>query len=115
MAAMRRLLLAFLVCVVSAPPALAAVNPNVVYLQKTLKASMVAAFKKQAPGLKILTVTCKLPTNGTKSHCKAHFTAGSVKGYYPVTATLHDLGGKLTWTASKPKCFNAKTGKSISC
>jgi hypothetical protein len=92
----------------------AATNPELTHLQNTLKASMVTAFKKQAPSLKITTVTCKLPTNGTTAHCKANFTAGTVKGYYPVAATIL-ASGKLKWTASSPKCFNAKTGKAISC
>jgi hypothetical protein len=114
MAPMRRFLVLLLVCAAPATAA-AAVNPEQLALQKSLKAEMAKTFKKQAPALTITTVTCKLPSSGTTSHCTAHFTAGGVKGYYPVTATLHDLGGTLSWTAASPKCFDAKTGKGISC
>ena len=85
------------------------------YLQKTLKADMVATFKKQAPGLKITTVTCKIPADGVTSHCKAYFTAGSRKGYYPVLAKLQDLGGKLRWTAASPRCWNAQKKRYVAC
>jgi hypothetical protein len=92
----------------------AATNPEQLRLQKTLRANMVKTFKKRAPSLKITTVTCKLPRNGTVARCTARFTTGSVKGWYPVKAVLHD-SGTLTWTATSPKCFNAKTNKPIPC
>ena len=115
MAAMRRILPLLLASGLLAASAAAATNPELIHLQTTLKASMVATFKKQAPGLKITTVTCTLPSNGTTAHCKAHFTAGTtVKGYYPVAAKILDTG-QLKWTTSAPKCFNAKTGKAIHC
>lgn len=81
---------------------------------KGLKTQMVKTFKKQAPGLKITTVTCKAPKSGVTENCTAHFTAGSTKGYYLVKATIHD-SGKLTWVAQSPKCLNTKTGKYGAC
>jgi hypothetical protein len=112
---MRRFVLLLLVCAVPAT-ASAAVNPDLAHLQNSLKADMVRKFKTRAPGLKITTVTCTLPTSsGAKAHCKAYFTGGTVKGYYPVTATLHDLGGTLTWTASLAKCWNPTTKKYAAC
>jgi hypothetical protein len=83
-------------------------------LAKSLKTQMVKTFKKQAPALKITTVTCTAPTSGVTAKCTAHFTDGSIKGYYPVKATIHD-NGKMTWVAQSPKCLNAKTGKYGAC
>jgi hypothetical protein len=95
-------------------PAAAAKNPQRAYLEKTLKKSMVATFKKKAPSLKLTTVACRLPSNGTVAHCTVNFTVPGVNGYYPVTAKLLQ-NGVLKWTAAKPKCKNAKTGKAIPC
>ena len=115
MAAVLRVALLIAVFAVAATSAAAATDPQITYLQRTLKADMVATFKKQAPGLKITTVTCKLPADGITSHCKANFLAGKVKGYYPVVAKLQDLGGKLRWTASSPKCWNAAKKRYVAC
>ena len=113
---MRRRLLVLLAIFALAPgSALAAKDPRLVYLERTLKADMVKTFKKQAPKLKLETVTCVLPKSGITSHCKATFTAGGIKGYYPVTAKLHDVGGRLTWTATSPKCWNATKKKYVAC
>jgi len=98
----------FAVCAVAAGTALAATSP-VQSLEKTLKADMVKTFKKQAPKLVIGTVSCVLPANGVTAHCKANFTDGGFKGYYPVTATIED-SGNIKWTAESPKClYNKKT------
>jgi hypothetical protein len=115
MAAMRPLLLLAAVCAVTAGPAFGATDPRLTQLQTTLKANMVKTFKKQAPSLKITTVSCKLPADGVTSHCKAYFTVSKTKGYYPVVAKLHDLGGKLTWTAQSPQCWNAAKKKYVAC
>ena len=112
---MRRLLLVLAACCVAAGPAAAAKDPRLTYLQNTLKADMVKTFKKQAPSLKLSTVTCVIPKSGATSHCKAFFTVGKTKGYYPVTAVLHDLGGKLTWTARSPKCWVAAKKTYLAC
>ena len=112
---MRSLLLVALICALAAGAASGATDPRLAYLQKTLKANMVKTFKKQAPRLEITTVSCKLPANGITSHCKAFFAVGTTKGYYPVTAKLHDLGGKLTWTAQSPKCWNPSKKKYVAC
>jgi len=114
MAAMRRLV-PILAAAVLAPAAAAATNPELTYLEKTLKADMVKTFRTKAPGLSITTVTCKLPANGVTATCTAWFTTGALEGYYPVKATLHDVGGSLTWTTGPPKCTDAKTGKSVPC
>ena len=108
---MRRILLFLLVTAITAGPAASATDPH---LNASLKAEMVKTFKKQAPTLKITTVSCVPPTNGTTAHCKAYFTASGTKGYYPVTATIHD-SGKLSWTAQSPKCLNATTKKYALC
>jgi len=84
-------------------------------LEKSLKPQLVTAFKRQAPKLTITSVYCLAPTSGNTAHCKAYFTISGVKGYYPVTAKLHDLGGTLTWTAQSPKCLNTKTKKYVAC
>jgi len=111
-----RRLAPLLVAAALAAPATAAPNPEQVRLQRTLKADMAKTFKQRAPQLKITTVRCKLPASGTVAKCTAHFTYGTaVKGYYPVTATLHDLGGTLTWKTGAPKCRNAKTNRRVSC
>jgi hypothetical protein len=94
--------------------AAAATNPQVAYLQKSLKANLVATFKKQAPSLKFTTVTCKLPADGVTAHCVAHFKVSGVSGYYPVTATILE-SGKLKWVAQSPQCTNPKTGKTAAC
>jgi len=112
---MRSLLLLVLVFAVAAGAASGATDPRLTYLQKTLKANMVKTFKKQAPSLKLTTLTCKLPANGITAHCKAFFTVSGTKGYYPVVAKLHDLGGKLTWTAQSPQCWNAAKQKYLAC
>jgi hypothetical protein len=112
---MRSLLLLVLVFAVAAGAASGATDPRVAYLQKTLKANMVTTFKKQAPSLKLTTVSCKLPADGSTAHCKAFFRVSRTKGYYPVTAKLHDLGGKLTWTATSPKCWNPAKKKYVAC
>jgi hypothetical protein len=112
---MRSLLLLVVVCAVAASAASGATDPRLAYLQTTLKANMVKTFKKQAPSLKITTVSCKLPADGITAHCKAFFTVSRTKGYYPVTAKLHDLGGKLTWTAQSPKCWSPAKKAYVSC
>jgi hypothetical protein len=112
---MRRLLVILAVFAVAPGSALAAKNPRLVYLEKTLKADMVKTFKKQAPKLTLTKVTCVLPKSGATSHCKASFTTSGIKGYYPVVAKLHDVGGTLTWTASSPKCWNAAKKKYVAC
>ena len=99
------------VAVLAAGPALGATDP---YLVKTLKASMIKSFKKQAPNLKITKVTCVLPKDGVTAHCKGYFTAGGTTGYYPVAATIHD-SGNLTWTAQSPKCLDPQTKKYTGC
>ena len=109
---MRRILLLLAIAGAVAGPALAAKDPK---LNETLKADMMKAFKKQAPTLKFTTVSCVVPESGSTAHCKAFFTVSGTKGYYPVTAKLHDLGGTLTWTAQSPKCLNPKTKKYIAC
>ncbi len=91
-----------------------ATNPEQLRLQASLKAQMAKVFAKKAPGVKLTALTCKLPSSGVTAHCVAHFTAGPVKGYYPVTATIH-ASGTLTWTAASPTCFVAKTGKRTPC
>jgi hypothetical protein len=96
---------------IAAATALGATDPQ---LDKTLKADMAKTFKKQAPTLKFTTVSCTLPESGVTAHCKAYFTVTGTKGYYPVTAAIHD-SGKLTWTAKSPKCLNTKTGKYVAC
>jgi hypothetical protein len=102
----------------TAGPAPAATNPEAVHLAKTLKASMVKSYKKRAPGLTFTTVTCRLPSNGTVAHCTANFDYSSgglkVTGFYPVSAKLLE-SGQIRWTASSPKCKDAKTGKALSC
>ena len=115
MAAVSRIVVLLAAFAVAVNSATAATDPRITYLQRTLKADMVATFKKQAPSLKITTVTCKLPTDGITSHCKASFLAGKVRGYYPVVAKLQDLGGKLRWTASSPKCWNAAKKRYVAC
>ena len=115
MAAMRRLVPTILAAAVLVPTAAAATNPELAYLEKTLKADMVKTFKRQAPGLTITTVTCRLPSDGITATCTARFTSGSVKGFYPVKATLHNMGGALTWKTGTPQCTDAKTGKAVSC
>ena len=112
---MRSLLLLVVVCAVAAASASAAIDPRLAYLQKTLKANMVKTFKKQAPRLELTTLTCKLPKDGVTAHCKAFFAVSGTKGYYPVTAKIHDLGGRLTWTAQSPKCWNAAKKKYVAC
>ena len=112
---MRSLLLLVLVAAVAAGAASGATDPRLAYLQKTLKANMVTTFKKQAPSLKLTTLSCKLPKDGTTAHCKAFFVVSKTKGYYPVTAKLHELGGKLTWTATSPKCWNAAKKTYVAC
>ena len=93
-----------------------ATNPDLVHLQNTLKADMTKSFKKQAPNLKITLVTCKIPkSGGVTTACKAYFMTNGVKGYYPVTAKFHDLGGTLSWTAQSPKCQNPTTKKYTPC
>ena len=109
---MRQTLLLLAVAGIVAGSAFGATDPK---LNRTLKADMVKAFKKQAPTLKFTTVTCVLPESGSTAHCKAFFTVSGTKGYYPVTAKLHDLGGTLTWTAQSPKCLNTNTKKYIAC
>jgi hypothetical protein len=112
---MRPLLLLVLVFAVAAGAASGATDPRLAYLQKTLKANMVKTFAKQAPTLKLTTLSCTLPKDGATAHCKAFFTVKGTKGYYPVVAKLHDLGGKLTWTAQSPQCWNAAKKKYVSC
>ena len=112
---MRRLLLLAILSVLITGVALGATDPRLVYLQKTLKTDMVKTFKKKAPRLTIGRVTCVLPKDGVTSHCKATFTVGPIKGYYPVVAKLHDVGGTLTWTASSPKCWNAAKKRYVAC
>ena len=99
----------------AAGPAVAAKDPRLAYLERTLKADMVKTFKRRAPKLTLTTVTCKLPADGVTSHCKASFTVGSVKGYYPVTAKLRDVGGALAWTAASPQCWDAAKKKYAPC
>jgi hypothetical protein len=84
-------------------------------LEKSLKPQIVKSFKQQSPKLTITSVYCLAPSSGTVSHCKAYFTVSGAKGYYPVTAKLHDLGGTLSWTAQSPKCLNTKTKKYAAC
>lgn len=96
---------------IAAAPAPGARDPG---LEKSLKADMVKAFKKQAPTLRFTTVNCALPVSGTTAHCKAYFTVKSTKGYYPVKATIHDTG-QLSWTAQSPQCMNATTKKYAAC
>jgi hypothetical protein len=112
---MRRLVLLLVTVALAAGPAQAAKDPRLTYLQTTLKADMVKTFKKQAPKLKITTVTCVVPKEGITSHCKAYFIVSRTKGYYPVTAKLHDLGGTLTWTAQSPKCWDTAKKKYVAC
>ena len=112
---MRSLLLLVLVFTVATGVASGAADPRLAYLQKTLKANMVKTFKKQAPSLRLTTLSCKLPANGSTAHCQAFFTVKGTKGYYPVVAKLHDLGGKLTWTAQSPQCWNAAKKKYLAC
>jgi hypothetical protein len=113
---MRRILLLLVLTGLTAGPALAAKNPDLVKLEKTLKADMVKNFKKQAPSLKIGAVTCTIPSNGgAATHCKAYFTVSGTKGYYPVTTKFHDLGGTNSWTAQAPKCLNPKSKKYTPC
>jgi hypothetical protein len=92
----------------------AAATPQVAYLEKSLKANIVATFEKRAPSLTFTTVTCRLPADGVTAHCTARFTAPGVKGYYPVIATI-EQNDKLSWVAQSPTCTNAKTGKPLTC
>ena len=111
MAEMRRILPFLALFFVVATSAAAFRDPA---LEKSLKTQMVKTFKKQAPRLKITTVFCEAPSSGITSHCTVHFTEGSVMGYYPVKATIHD-SGQLSWTAQSPKCLNTTTKKYAAC
>lgn len=111
MVEMRQIPLLLTLVAIAAVPAMGATDPQ---LNKSLKADMVKAFKKQAPTLRITTVNCTLPENGTTAHCRAYFTVTGTKGYYPVIATIHD-SGKLSWTAKSPKCLDTKTKKYVAC
>jgi hypothetical protein len=112
---MRRLALLALLTALVPATALGATDPRLTYLQKTLKADMVKTFKKQAPKLMITTLACTLPKDGVTAHCKASFTDGPIKGYYPVVAKLHEVGGTLTWTASSPKCWSVAKKAYVAC
>jgi len=114
MAPMARWLAAPVVALCACAVASGAVNPEQLRLQRSLKADMAKSFKKRAPSLEITTVSCKLPVSGTVAHCTAHFVVGQVKGYYKVSATIHE-SGQLTWTAASPRCFDAKSGKALRC
>ena len=116
MAAMRRILLLLVVFGVVVGPTYGATNPDLVYLQKTLMADMTKSFKKQAPNLKFTTVACTIPKGGgVTTQCKAYFTTNGVKGYYPVVAKFHDLGGTVSWSAQSPRCQNPTTKKYSPC
>jgi phage host-nuclease inhibitor protein Gam len=107
--------LAAVLLVLLTASAAAATNPEQIRLQKSLKVQIAATFKKQAPKLKLTTVTCKLPSDGVTAHCKARFTYGTTFVVtYPVTATIHD-SGQLTWTAKSPSCTSTKTKKKVAC
>ena len=114
MARMGRRLAVVVVALLACAVASGAVNPEQLRLQKSLKADMAKSFKKRAPSLEITTVSCRLPSKGTVAHCTAHFLVGQVKGYYKVSATIHE-SGQLTWTAASPRCFDKKSGKALRC
>jgi hypothetical protein len=107
--------LAGVLFVLLAAAASAATNPEQIRLQKSLAPKIAATFQKQAPKLKLKTVTCKLPSSGVTAHCKARFTYGTTYiVVYPVTATIHD-SGRLTWVAKSPSCTSTKTKKTTPC
>jgi hypothetical protein len=114
MAAVRALLVSTALSALALVGGAAAANPEQARLEKTLKAAMVKTFLKQAPSLRITTVACKLPANGTVAHCTASFTAGAVKGVYPVTAKLLSSGA-LSWTTAPPRCRSVRTNKPVAC
>jgi hypothetical protein len=104
-----------LTAVVGSSAALATPNPKLTRLQKTLRANIVGAFKKEAPEMKITVVACTIPVKGAPARCTAHFKANGGTGFYPVMATYSSNGTLRRWaTTGRPTCFGA-AGVEQSC
>jgi hypothetical protein len=86
------------------------------YADKTMKASFTAWAKKNLPGTKVGTVSCKLPSSGNVIHCTVHVSAPKNQEniVFKVKGTLHD-SGQLTWVSTSHSCTDSKTGKPFSC
>ncbi len=89
---------------------------EVQYADKTMKTSFTAWAKKNLPGTKVGTVSCKLPSNGNVIHCTVHVSAPKNREniVFEVKGTLHE-SGQLTWVSTSHSCTDSKTGKKFSC
>ena len=115
---MRRLLLVLAAVSIAVTPAVAAHGPaSRLPAEDAEDATWSRRFKKRAPSLQAYDrVTCVIAEErGHLSLQGVLHRRQDARAYYPVTATLHDLGGKLTWTAKSPKCWAAAKKKYLAC
>src|SRR4051794_5891752 len=113
-----RVLLAALVVALAASGTAAAAYPrgDVLYANKTMKASFTAWAKKNLPGTTVGKVACVLPKSGNVIHCTIHVSAPKNREniVFKVKGTLHEVG-TLSWVATSHSCTDSKTGKPFAC
>ena len=111
---MRLLAAAAVVVALLCGTASAAVDPVVYLMQQSVKKALQADLRKQVPGLKVKTVTCKVAKDATRGTCKATWTYKTVLGYY-VLAVKQPKVGRPSYASTTVKCFDAKTKRAVPC
>jgi hypothetical protein len=94
--------------------AAAALDPVAVLMQQSIKKALQANMNKQVPGMKVTTVKCTVSKDTTKGTCRANFTYKTVRGYY-MLKVAQPPKGRPSYTSTSVHCFDAKTGKAVSC
>jgi hypothetical protein len=94
--------------------AAARVDPVAVLMQQSIKKALQANMNKQVPGMKVTTLRCTASQDATKGTCRANFVYKTVKGYYMLKVVQPKVG-RPSYTSTSVHCFDAKTGKTVSC
>ena len=111
---MTRLLVALVAALALTGSAAAAVDPVAVLMQASIKKALQANMNKQVPGMKVTTVKCTASKDATRCTCRANFTYKTIRGYY-MLSVKQPKTGRPSYTSTSVHCFDAKTGKSVSC
>jgi hypothetical protein len=91
-----------------------AADPVAILMQQSVKNALQANMNKQAPGMRITTVTCKVAKDARSGTCRANFTYKTIRGYY-MLKVKQPLKGKPSYTSTSVTCFVAKTGAKVAC
>jgi hypothetical protein len=94
--------------------AAATVDPVAILMQQSIKKALQADMAKQAPGMKVTTVTCTVSKDASSGTCRANFAFKTLTGYY-MLKVVQPSTGRPSYRSTSVHCFVAKSGKALPC